>query len=230
MFRKTIAAGSALLAVVLASAAAFGQSTAAAPTPLVVTELPIVMRQNVTAGKTPVGTKVQANLAVATLVNDVVIPREALLSGEVVESVAKTKTVPSRLSIRMDSAQWKNGSAPIRFYLTAWYYPAMPMPPQALSYQPADAATSKGSWNGMGAYPDRRDPAATPPFPRSDPDSGSPPLPSPSYITSKRHALMKNVETLRDNDGAVTLTSSHDNLKLDKLTTYVVATWAPPKN
>ena len=86
------------------------------------------MRQNVAAGTTPVGTKVQANLVIATMVDSVVIPRDALLSGEVTESVAKSKTDPSRLAIRMDSAQWKNGSSPIKIYLTAWYYPEAAMP------------------------------------------------------------------------------------------------------
>ena len=71
------------------------------------------MRQNVAAGTTSVGTKVQAKLAVATLVDGMVVPRDAVLSGEVTESVAKSATDPSRLAVRMDSAQWKKGPAPI---------------------------------------------------------------------------------------------------------------------
>ena len=70
------------------------------------------MRQNVEAGKTLVGTKIQAKLDVATLVNGVVVPEGAILSGEVIESAAKSGAEPSRLAIRMDSAQWKNGSVP----------------------------------------------------------------------------------------------------------------------
>jgi len=40
-------------------------------------EFPVIMRQNVAAGKTPVGTKVQAKLVVATLVDGVVVPQDA---------------------------------------------------------------------------------------------------------------------------------------------------------
>jgi hypothetical protein len=35
---------------------------------------------------------------------------------------------------------------------------------------------------------------------------------------------MKNLESTRDSDGAVALTSKRSNIKLDKLTTYVLAT------
>jgi hypothetical protein len=35
---------------------------------------------------------------------------------------------------------------------------------------------------------------------------------------------MKNVESTRNGDGAVSLTSKSFNIKLDKLTTYVLAT------
>jgi hypothetical protein len=181
------------------------------------------MRQNVVAGKTPAGTKVQANLVVATLVDGVVIPRGAALSGEVTESVAKTKADPSRLAIRMDSAEWKNGSAPLKLYLTAWYYPVEAMPPQNLSYEPPDAANSTRNWNGMGQYPDKRDPTAAPRFPDANRDKDSPTLPSPSSITSKHRVLMKDVDSIRDVDGAVTLSSKRSNLKIDKLTTYVLA-------
>ncbi len=48
------------------------------------------MRQNVVAGKTPVGTKVEAKLTIATLVKGTVIPEGAVFSGEVVDSVAKS--------------------------------------------------------------------------------------------------------------------------------------------
>ena len=66
-------------------------------------EFPVVLQQSVTAGKTMVGTKVEAKLSIATLLSGVVFPRNSILSGEVVESAAKTKTEPSRISIRIDS-------------------------------------------------------------------------------------------------------------------------------
>src|SRR5271167_996536 len=60
-----------------------------APNPTPGLEFPVFMRQKVVAGTTPVGTKVEAKLAVATLVNGTVVPQDALFSGEVTESVAK---------------------------------------------------------------------------------------------------------------------------------------------
>src|SRR6267142_2286975 len=153
-FIKTRAVGRVVLTVVLGCAALFGQQTfgqqmPGQPTPAAsgsseALEFPVIMRQNVVAGTTPVGTKVQAKLAVATLVDGVVVPRDAVLSGEVTESVAKSATDPSRLAIRMDSAQWKKGSAPIvlplasKVYLTAWYYPVAAMTSQDLSDESPD--------------------------------------------------------------------------------------------
>src|ERR1700675_4548672 len=149
MFIKTRAVGRVVLTVVLGCAALLGQQTPSQPTPaapssLGLLEFPVIMRQNVAAGTTPVGTKVQAKLAVATLVDGVVVPRDAVLSGEVTESVAKSATDPSRLAIRMDSAQWKKGSAPIvlpltsNVYLTAWYYPVAETRAHDLSDQSPD--------------------------------------------------------------------------------------------
>ena len=204
MFRKTIAVGPAALSVILASAASLCGQTISGQVPSQQTpiarsssgalEFPVIMRQNVTAGATAVGTKVQAKLAVATLVDSVVVPRDAVLSGEVTESVAKSATDPSRLAIRMDSAQWKKGSAPIvlslasKVYLTAWYYPVAAMTSQDLSYEAPDAASSSKNWNGMGTYPDRNNPASQQPFPGRNPgpDLGSP----PSSIISKHRALI----------------------------------------
>ena len=81
------------------------------------------MRQNVTAGKTPVGTEVQAKLLVGTMGDGAAFPKNAIFSGKLIESVAKTSTEPSRLATRMDSIQWKDGSAAVKIYLTAWIYP-----------------------------------------------------------------------------------------------------------
>lgn len=225
MVSKTTLVELAVLTVVLGSAPLRSQQTPAVSSASAGREFPVLMRQNVTAGKTPVGTKVQAKLVVATLVDGVVVPRDAALSGEVTESSAKSATDPSRLAIRMDSAQWKNGSAPIKVYLTAWYYPETTMPAQDLSYEPADAARNdKKNWNGMGTYPDRNNAVSQQKFPGRDTDNDTGlPLPSTSGI-SKHRVLMKNVESTRNSDGAVTLTSTHSNIKIDKLTTYVLAT------
>ena len=81
------------------------------------------MQEKVAAGITKVGTTVHAKLTISTLVHGTVVPRDAVLSGEVTESEAKSADAPSKLGIRMDLAQWKNGSLPIKVYLTEWYYP-----------------------------------------------------------------------------------------------------------
>src|ERR1700719_2633782 len=240
-FSKTIVVRQAILTVVLGCVALLGQQTTGQQTPSQPTpaalgpsgalEFPVVMRQNVAAGTTPVGTKVQAKLAVATLVDGVVVPRDAVLSGEVTESFAKSATDPSRLAIRMDSAQWKKGSAPIvlslasKVYLTAWYYPVAETRAQDHSDESPDDASQ--SWNHRNRPPTFPDPngSASEPFPGrgSGTDPGSLP-PSRSSNISKHRALMKNVESTRASDGVVTLTSKSSNIKIDKLTTYVLAT------
>jgi len=231
---RTIAVRHAVLTVVLGSAAVFGQPAAGQPAPTAPSsqaaiELPVTMRQNVAAGKTAVGTKVQAKLAVATLVDGVVVPRDALLSGEITESVAKSATDPSRLAIRMDSAQWKNGAAPIvlsltpKLYLTAWYYPVAMPTNQDLSANLPDAANHPKPLSGTGAYPGARNPPASP-FPGSDSGKDKDTGLAPSSNISEHRVLMKNVESTRSSEGAITLTSKHSNIKLDKATTYVLAT------
>ena len=72
-----------------------------------------------------------------------------------------------------------------------------------------------------GTYPGMRNPTS-PPLSRSDQRPMPPPTPAPDI--SKHRVLMKNIESTRDSDGAVTLTSKRFNIKLDKQTTYVLAT------
>jgi len=201
--------------IVLLSQLLLGQPTPSARTLPAGLEFPVIMRQNVVAGKTPVGTKVQAKLVVGTLVSGVVVPQGAILSGEVTESVAKTATDPSRLAILMDSAQWTNGSAPIKVYLTAWYYPMAPPAELDLSSGLPNAGNNPNPRMG-GGYPGQRNPT-------SPPVSGSDTGPAPASEISKHRVLMKNVESTRNNEGAVTLTSKRFNIKLDKQTTYVLA-------
>jgi len=225
-FRKAITKTNAMrytmLTVVLSAAALLGQSKPAPPSSPPGLEFPVIMRQNVAAGKTPVGAKVQAKLALATLVNGVVVPQDAILSGEVTESVAKSATGLSRLAIRMDSAQWKNGSAPIKVYLTPWYYPVALLTNQNLADEPS-AAHHMRPYNRAATYPDTNSPASQPfPDPGRDSDNQAGPAP-PAPSISQRRVLMKDVESTRHTDGAVTLTSKRSNIKLDKTTTYVLA-------
>jgi hypothetical protein len=71
----------------------------AAPTASGVQEFPVIMRQNITAGKTPVGSEVQAKLMVGTIGDGTVFPTNAIFSGRVIDHVANTSTEPSRLAI-----------------------------------------------------------------------------------------------------------------------------------
>lgn len=103
---------------------------------------PVVFQRSVTAGKTPVGTTIQATLSLATLLNGTVVPQNARFSGKIVVSQARTKNQASRLSIRMDSVSWKNGSAPVKVFLSDWFSPRIPVPRNLQS------GIIKGSVNG----------------------------------------------------------------------------------
>ncbi|HTS35856.1 MAG TPA: hypothetical protein VMH04_09305 [Candidatus Solibacter sp.] len=188
-------------------------------------EFPIVLQQNVVAGKTAVGAKIQAKLNLATLVNGTVIPRNAVLSGEVVESSAKSEQEPSRLSIRMDSAQWNEGSMPIKAYLTAWFYPTVISPGQDLQYGPMQPASR--TWNGEGQYPDANSKVYRP-FPGGDSNQNSGAPDTSSASTSHNRVAMKNVEAEAGADGVITIVSRHSNIKLDKSTTYILSSGELP--
>ena len=182
-------------------------------------EFPLLLQQGVDAGKTPVGTKIQAKLVTATLVERTVIPRNAVFSGEVIESVAMTPSAPSRLCLKMESVQWKNGALNVALYLTRWYYPTMTEAGQSLQYGPTMPASR--TWNGEGQYPDSS--RSYKPFPGSDSEKdGSIPDTSVS-IASDRRVVMKDTDSAQRTDGGLAITSSHSNLKLDRLTPYVFA-------
>jgi len=232
---KTIGTGHAVLAVLLGSAALLAQAPSASPGSSANLEFPVIMRQSVVAGATAVGSQVEAKLAVATLVNGVLVPQDAIFSGEVIESVAKSASVPSRLAIRMDSAQWRSGAVPKllqlakKVYLTAWYYPLLPPIHRHLSDELSD--TAAGAGRGSDAPPPNPIPTYSGPntFPSKqssghDLDRGTdmPPAPAPSI--SQHRVLMKNIESTRNNEGAVILVSKHSSIKSNKTTTYVLAT------
>jgi hypothetical protein len=236
MFRKIKAAGPAACAIVLGSAVLLGQVPKAQEAPgagasslvdtgtsaadgCVECELPIVLRQTVEAGKTAVGTKVEARLVMATMIKGGVVPRGAVISGEVTESVAKSKDSPSRLAIRMDSAQWKNGEAKFKVYLTAWYYPPAPMVPPDLSYGPPG---DKRNWGGVNPTVDTTDPPNPSQRLSTQQDDGVN-AGAPGSIISSKRVLMKNMKSVSGADGSVVLVSSRSTIKLNKVTTYVLA-------
>ena len=201
---------------------------AAAPTAIATQEFPVVMMQSVTAGKTPTGSKVQAKLMVATLSEGKVIPKNAVFSGEVIASSAKTATEPSRLAIRLDSVQWKEGTAAVKLYLTAWHYPTAVATGQDLQYGPPQSPGR--TWNGQGEYPNPNSPSYKP-FPGGDADKAEGSAPNTAAtVTSNRRVVMKNVQSASGDDG-VGIFSTRSDIKLDKLTTYVLAgtDLLPPK-
>jgi len=79
------------------SAALIAQQSRRASSSGVLREFPIVLQQTVEAGKTPVGTKVKGKLAVATQFHGTLIPRDAVVSGVIFQSVRKSGKDPSRL-------------------------------------------------------------------------------------------------------------------------------------
>lgn len=206
------------------SMALFGQAPLSQKAPPVfpaAKEFPAIMRQSVLAGKTPVGTKVQAKLQVATLVDGKVFPTNAVLEGEVTESEAKTTNAPSRLGIRIDSVRTKKASAAIKVYLTGWYYPVSAEKGQNLQYGPPQSPTR--TWNGQGAYPNPNS-GSYKPFPGSDPGTDTKSVPDTASTKMSDHRVpIKDVAAESAGDGSIALVSRHDNIKLDKLTIFVFA-------
>src|SRR5437899_12447493 len=78
------------------------------PGPGSIQEFPVILEENVIAGKTPAGKKLQAKLAIATWVNGVVVPRNANFTADAVESSPKTGTEPSRITMRIHGPTSKN--------------------------------------------------------------------------------------------------------------------------
>jgi hypothetical protein len=69
------------------------------------------------------------------------------------------------------------------------------------------------------------------PFPGSDSGNGASAPNTPSSTASNRRVLMKDIESAKNNDGVIAIVSKNTNIKLDKLTTYVLSTGdlLPPK-
>jgi hypothetical protein len=211
MSARTFLVRSVALPVALASGLLSAQSKPPAASPALAQEFPVTMRQNIVAGRTPVGTKVEANLTLATLVNGTVVPMGATFVGEVVESAAKSASAPSRLAIRMDSLHWKKQSAVVEVYLTSWYYPLM-VSPEELSNDPPP-----GIGGPLGRGGARRNVPSSKPIPTDSPSG-------PTSTVSDHRVVMKDIDSVHLNDGTLAITSSRLNIKLDKATTYVLAT------
>jgi hypothetical protein len=186
--------------ILIVSCSAKGQQQAATASVIGVQEFPVVFQQSVTAGRTPVGTKIQAKLTMATLLNGTVVPQNAEFSGQVVVSQARTESQPSRLSVRLDSLRWKDGSASVKAYVTNWFYP---------SIAESGQTSQSGPWQGPTS------PVPVPSYSPSAPDD-------PNSTTSQHREKMKDVDSERSSDGTVMLVSKQHNLKLDHSTVYVL--------
>jgi hypothetical protein len=183
----------------------------------VLRQFPVVLQQNVEAGKTPVGTKIQAKLAVATLFHGILIPQNAVVSGVIFESVRKSADAPSRLGIRMENARWQNESTcMMKAYLMPLYYAMAAQSAQALpngSADPEDSRTLNGP--AQSSSPMYR------PFPDNS-EASREAIPD-APVLSNRPVSMKDVGMEPVEDGGVALVSEHTNIKLHKMTTYVLA-------
>jgi hypothetical protein len=180
-------------------------------------EFPVVLQQNVEAGKTPAGTKVQGKLAAATLFNGALIPKNAVASGVVVESESKRGEDRARLAIRMNTVSWNGGWAPLNAYLMPLYYPAtgQAVPNLPNESPDPDSRTLNGP-NQSSQSPMSR------PFPGNGSEANQGAIPDVAILSS-RPVRMKNVELEPASNGGIALVSEHANIKLFKMTTYVFA-------
>ena len=203
--------------IVACCAASIGQQSQSSSS-AVLRQFPVVLQQSVEAGKTPVGTKIQAKLAVATLFHGILIPQNALVSGVIFESVGKNAKAPSRLGIRMENVRWNDESTcMMKAYLMPLYYAMTAQSTQALpngSPDPQDSRTLSGPAQSSS-------PMSQQPFP--DNSAASREAIPDAPVLSSRPVSMKNVGIEPVEDGGVALVSEHTNIKLHKMTTYILA-------
>jgi len=183
-------------------------------------ELPVVLRQKVIAGVTPVGTVIEARLQIATLVNGEVIPEGAILSGRVEQSTRKNGDTPSRLKLKFDSAHWKKGSASLQVYFTGCYYPLVPV-------NEIDHSTPVGGRGSITLPGDAADSQyPSPPGvlgPGQLPRGPGPEVPEPDVTRISSHWVRpEGINPVAQVDGSIVVISSAHNLKLDKFTTYLL--------
>ena len=199
------------------TAAAIGQQKSTAPSSPVLREFPVILQQNIEAGKTPAGTKVKGKIAAATQFAGALIPKNAIASGVVVESASKTGKERARLSIRLISATWNGGWTPLGAYLMPLYYP---MTEQAMPSLPTESLDpSSRTMEGPGQS---SSPMGGRPSPANGPEAGQGAIPNIPII-SDHPVRMRDVTLAPTSDGGIALVSEHASIKLYKLTTYIFA-------
>ena len=213
MFCRAVGVG---LIVGAWSVAVFGQQQPAQSATPALHEFPVILQQNVETGKTPVGTKLQAKLAAATLFNGTVIPKNAVITGLVVESEAKSAKNQARLEIRIDKVSWNGGWAPLGAYLMPLFYPTTGQAVPNLPHEAPDPDSRTLNGAGQSGSPMNR------PFPSNGSEASRGAI-SDIPTISNRPVPMGNVALEPTSDGGIALVSEHANIKLYKLTTYVFA-------
>lgn len=197
-----------------------GQQKPATSASGVLHEFPLVLQQSIESGKAKIGTKVQAKLAIATVFDGTVIPRNAVFSGVVIESTPKSAKEPAKLAIRIETAEWKHGSSSITAYLLPLYYPATTQSMQNFG----DASQESGSMTSNGTQGSSSEsPMSRQSIPANESQSAIPEIPS----TSNRPVQIKDVTVALADEGGAALVSAHSNIKLFKMTTYVFAAREP---
>ena len=84
-------------------------------------QLPVTVEKTIEANKVHPGDPVRFRLEQPTLVgNGVVMPTGTILVGEVIESVALQSGAPSKLSVIVGRAEWKQQSIPLRAFIGAF--------------------------------------------------------------------------------------------------------------
>jgi len=222
MFSRRLVVTAAIIG--FCSAALIAQQSRPASSSGVLREFPVILQQSVEAGKTPVGTEVKGKLVIATQFHGTLIPRDAVVSGVVFESVRKSAKGPSRLGIRMENAKWKGESTcMMKAYLMPLYYPLVS---QSMQGPPSESSdTDSRSMNGPNQS--TSSPMSLPSFGGSNSEAAQEAMPNLLTLSS-RPVSMKNVVIEPVPDNGVELVSQHDNIKLQKMTTYVLAAIEPP--
>jgi hypothetical protein len=180
-------------------------------------EFPVVLQQNVEAGKTPAGTKVQGKLAAATLFNGALIPKNAVASGVVLESESRKGEDRARLAIRMNTVTWNGGWAPLYAYLMPLYYPATEQAVPNLPNESPDPDSRTLNGPNQSSQP-----PMSRPFPGGGSEASEGAIPEVAILPS-RPVRMKNVVLEPTSNGGIALVSEHAHIKLFKMTTYVFA-------
>ena len=188
--------------------------------PVTSQEFPALLAQNIEPGKTAVGTAVRARLKISTLVNGVVVPQGALLSGMVEESLAKTEQAPARLKVHITQATWKDHTLALSLYLSDQYYetPGYDASNSGVNNQrlhPDNSLTFEGTQ--LRSSTDMSDPANSSRMPDRIGRGGDHPGAVPSLAGRTR---IKGVTAVPDGSGGMVLISERKKLKLDQSTCY----------